>query len=291
MSKILGNICVLATEHNVCRAYLGQLDDLGLVPEQILYFQRTKPDGVRIRARSIARHVRNRLRSAVSPSRPQPIQKLPAAVRKRFLGLLKDYCVKQSFSIPDFECEMDDIIVRYDSVRHVESNQINSETVIRALADCPQEFVVFCGGGILRREILSLPKRFIHIHPGVVPDVKGADGILWSSLVRRKIGMSAFFMNEGIDTGDILKTQEYDIPRLFEFPTNAASRWQLSNFIVNFVDPVFRAKLLSELFENNSDPGKWTTTIQNPLDGKVYYFMHDAVKQHSLRPWHGDSTR
>ena len=60
MSKILGNVCVLATEHNVCRAYLGQLDDLGLVPEQILYFQRTKPDGVRIRAMDLRRRVQTR---------------------------------------------------------------------------------------------------------------------------------------------------------------------------------------------------------------------------------------
>ncbi len=139
---------------------------------------------------------------------------------------------------------------------------------------------------LVKGALVGEPKRVIHIHPGVVPDVKGADGILWSSLVHQRIGMSAFFMNEGIDTGDIIATREYDIPVIIDDKTQAdGNAGRIADFIVNEVDPIFRADLLGRLFLTDRDPRTWQFQRQNPDDGKTYYFMHDQLKKLAIENW------
>ena len=50
--------------------------------------------------------------------------------------------------------------------------------------------------------------RLIHVHTGFLPQVRGADVLLWSLLVRGRPGVSAFFMTPGLDDGDVLAARE-----------------------------------------------------------------------------------
>ncbi|MDG2012101.1 MAG: formyltransferase family protein, partial [Pirellulaceae bacterium] len=212
----------MATDHNVCIAYLMQLEHLGLAPQQIVMFQNRPSFRRQIGAvvKRVPRYLKHRLDKKLIPKLHRKRQDNLSQLRE----LLPDYCQKHGLLLPDYSVKVTSIINRHKRVRCVVAKNINCKKVIDSIKSCPQEYIIFCGGGLLRREILALPKRFIHIHPGVVPDVKGADGILWSSLVRKRIGMSAFFMNQGIDTGDIIQTREYDIPQLFAAKNESQDR-------------------------------------------------------------------
>jgi methionyl-tRNA formyltransferase len=73
--------------------------------------------------------------------------------------------------------------------------------------------MLYTSGGRVPGDLLSTsPSRMIHIHPGVVPYVRGSDCLFWSVLTRGRPGMSCFYMNAGIDTGDIIHTREFDAP-------------------------------------------------------------------------------
>lgn len=123
------------------------------------------------------------------------------------------------------------------------------------------------------------------MHPGIVPLVKGSDGIFWSLVNRGKIGMSAFFMNTGIDTGDIIYTKEYDTD-LSKLNINIEDYGldTIYRAILDFYDPLFRAEtLILMLKENRFNLDIITVTIQNPSDGRYFFGMHPRVRELGIR--------
>ena len=71
-------------------------------------------------------------------------------------------------------------------------------------------FVVVAYGKILPKEILDIPKLgCINIHASLLPEYRGAAPIQWSIIDgKKKTGISTMLMDEGLDTGDILKQYE-----------------------------------------------------------------------------------
>ena len=71
-------------------------------------------------------------------------------------------------------------------------------------------FVVVAYGKILPKEILDIPKfGCINIHASLLPEYRGAAPIQWSIIDgKKKTGISTMLMDEGLDTGDILKQYE-----------------------------------------------------------------------------------
>jgi len=70
------------------------------------------------------------------------------------------------------------------------------------------DFDIFISNGlpiILPIKILTdSNKKFINIHPSYLPDLRGADPIPGAILHQRDSGATCHYMNEGIDTGDII---------------------------------------------------------------------------------------
>ena len=73
-------------------------------------------------------------------------------------------------------------------------------------------FVVVAYGKILPKEILDMPKfGCIIIHASLLPEYRGAAPIQWSIIDgKKKTGITTMLMDEGLDTGDILK--QYELP-------------------------------------------------------------------------------
>ncbi len=74
-------------------------------------------------------------------------------------------------------------------------------------------FVVVAYGKILKKEILSIPKKAaINIHASLLPMYRGAAPIQWAIIDGLKqTGISTMLMDEGLDTGDILQQYKIDI--------------------------------------------------------------------------------
>lgn len=72
--------------------------------------------------------------------------------------------------------------------------------LIRSLAP---RFLVNGGCGIFRRPLLDAATP-LNAHPGVLPNFRGLDPVLWSVLLRRPVGATIHVMSEGIDEGPIL---------------------------------------------------------------------------------------
>ena len=77
----------------------------------------------------------------------------------------------------------------------------------------PDIIVVVAYGKILPKEIIEFPKYgCINVHGSLLPKYIGAAPIQWSVINgERKTGVTTMYMDEGLDTGDMILKEETDI--------------------------------------------------------------------------------
>ena len=86
---------------------------------------------------------------------------------------------------------------------------------LEILKDFPADvFVVVAYGKILPKEILDLPKiGCINVHASLLPRHRGASPIQWSIVSGdTQTGVTTMYMDEGMDTGDMILSKKIDIP-------------------------------------------------------------------------------
>lgn len=84
---------------------------------------------------------------------------------------------------------------------------VNSGDSIAQLEELdPQLFIVVAYGRILSKTILAVPALgAVNVHASLLPDLRGAAPIEWAILGGRTVtGVTTMFMDEGLDTGDII---------------------------------------------------------------------------------------
>lgn len=90
----------------------------------------------------------------------------------------------------------------------------NNPEVLEILKELsPDIIVVVAYGKILPKEILEFPRLgCVNVHGSLLPKYRGAAPIQWSVINGEKTtGVTTMFMDEGMDTGDMLLKQEIDI--------------------------------------------------------------------------------
>ena len=144
-------------------------------------------------------------------------------------------------------------------------------------------FLYTNGGRVPERLLARSDIRIIHIHPGVVPDVRGSDGLLWSVLLRGRPGASCFYMDGGLDTGGLVRCKEYSRPDLgpiaSELPQDDAMLYQA---LLHAYDPHLRASLLVDVLSGADDPGALAATPQPHDAGQAYCWMHPRLRRKVL---------
>jgi methionyl-tRNA formyltransferase len=158
-------------------------------------------------------------------------------------------------------------------VNYLYLNDFHDENLAKYVKNNISNFFLYTAGGIVPKSFLSIEGlKVLHIHPGVVPHIKGSDGLFWSVLIRNKPGASCFYMNAGIDTGSIIHTQEYKLPK-FMF-NNINSTTHKYNALLKYYDPHTRAKVLVEVLKKTKNLTAIKTKEQSPEDGRTYFAMH-----------------
>jgi methionyl-tRNA formyltransferase len=85
-------------------------------------------------------------------------------------------------------------------------SQLRSPDVIETVRELKPEIGISAlFGYILHREFLnSMPAGCINIHPGLLPYNRGAHPNVWSLVDRTPAGVTVHYIDEGVDTGDII---------------------------------------------------------------------------------------
>ena len=149
----------------------------------------------------------------------------------------------------------------------VDTGNVNSVEVVAAVKDSLVDVLIYSGtgGAILRPDILSAGKRFLHIHPGLVPRFRGSTTVYYSLLVDGSCGASAIFLEQDIDAGPIVASRTYPPPEDRET-------------IDHGYDPCIRSDLLVRVLVAYRDTGEFPTRPQAAGGGETYYIMHPILR-------------
>jgi folate-dependent phosphoribosylglycinamide formyltransferase PurN len=85
-------------------------------------------------------------------------------------------------------------------------SDLNDEVALRAVRDLAPDWVLYAGGGILRRAFLAAAKgRILNAHSGPLPEVRGMNACEWSLLLGLPCATTIHVIDSGIDTGPIVE--------------------------------------------------------------------------------------
>lgn len=150
-------------------------------------------------------------------------------------------------------------------IQHVPD--INSDEAVRAVQDHRIDVLVNGGGGLFRKGILSAPRLgLVNLHLGPLPHYRGYNVSEWTLFDAAQAGVTAHFVDVGLDTGDILHFEPIDPLPWTDLPTFRAA-----------LGP-HKIKVLLKVVAGLSD-GSVTPRPQPRSAGKQHYAMHPRLKE------------
>lgn len=143
----------------------------------------------------------------------------------------------------------------------------NDPKITKMLQRKIEKYFIYSGpaGVILRKDILSTGKKIIHIHSGWIPKYKGSTTVYYSILTEGRCGATAFFINENIDSGKIIKREIFDKP-------------QRGIDIDYYYDCSIKSTLLKNIIETYTRTGEFSTEEIAEKEEETYFIIHPVLK-------------
>jgi len=151
-------------------------------------------------------------------------------------------------------------------------NEPVCEQVLKAVRP---DVIVFTGGGLIRKNILSIPRLGVmNCHSAILPRFRGMDVVEWTiledALQDPGLGLTLHFMDSGVDTGPLLARYRLDTR---PGDTIASVRRRLEPHMVELVMDGLRGLR----------DGTLTAQPQSAEDGRQYFVMHPRLVEATAR--------
>jgi methionyl-tRNA formyltransferase len=146
---------------------------------------------------------------------------------------------------------------------------INADVALAAAAPVRPDHAVNAGAGLLRRPILQVPTRgTLGMHMGLLPAYRGMNVAEWAALVHDSVGCSVFWIDEGVDTGNIVATRHVSVQGVHSIDELRAR--------VDAVQIALLDEIAAAMLDGRPIPH---ATRQRLDDGRQFYRMHPDVRR------------
>ena len=143
-------------------------------------------------------------------------------------------------------------------IKLLQPNDLNDKVFINKLKSFNADLFVVVAFKVLPKIIWEMPnKGTINVHASLLPQLRGAAPINWAIIGGiRKTGLTSFYINEGIDTGDIIMQKEIEISEDDNYGSLYNKLKKLSfTFIIDTIESIESglkpiSQTLSDLNEN-----------------------------------------
>lgn len=128
------------------------------------------------------------------------------------------------FIVPRFDIQ-DPILKKWSeklNVPYIPTEYVNKSEFLSVMDEFKPDLLVSMSfNQILRTEIINYaPKGFINCHPGALPFYRGRNPLNWALINgESSFGITVHYVDEGIDTGDIVEQRLYAISREDNYQT------------------------------------------------------------------------
>jgi len=189
-----------------------------------------------------------------------------------------------------------------NGIKFLQPLTLNNQDFINELKSFNADIFVVVAFKILSENIWTIPKKgTINIHASILPNLRGAAPINWAIIYGlKKTGLTSFFINNGIDTGDIIIQEEIDINENDTYELLYQKLKKLSStFILDSIKaieiglrPLIQSKIKSELLkapklDKKNTRIKWDDTgnnIKNLIKGlSPYPGAWSIIKSNGIR--------
>ena len=151
---------------------------------------------------------------------------------------------------------------------------VNSEKIIRIISNLEEEIIIYSGygGTILRSDILSCGKKFLHVHGGFLPDYRGSTTNYYSALKEKYIGASSIIMSREIDEGPIIYRKKFNLPKDLSLLDHYYDSFVRAYVLIKTIRILLKVKN----FEDDLIHQK------NEFEVLPYYIIHPLLKHLSI---------
>ena len=181
-----------------------------------------------------------------------------------------------------------------NGIKVYQPTKMRDGTALEMLKEASPELVIVVAyGKILPKEILEFPKYgCINIHASLLPKLRGAAPIQWSVINGfEKTGVTSMQMDEGLDTGDMLLSEEIEIG---ENETSGELHDRLSLLGADVLEKTISALENGELkpIKQNESEFTYAPMLSKELSPIVWNLtareVHNKIR--GLSPWPGASA-
>lgn len=151
----------------------------------------------------------------------------------------------------------------------IETENFHNESTLNLLNECQPDLILFTGGGLIRESLIKIPRLgIINCHMGILPFYRGMDCTYWAMLENSydKIGFTTHLMDNGVDTGDIIK--KYFI----KYKVSSKPKSIIKSIEYKMAPAIVESMLL--LFNN-----KVILESQKNTDGRQYFKICNELKK------------
>ena len=146
----------------------------------------------------------------------------------------------------------------------------NGRRAERALQTARPDVIAFTGGGLIRSNLLAIPRLgILNCHMGILPEFRGMDVVEWAILeageAPPKIGLTLHLMDRGVDTGPILIHHDLELRTR---DTIASIRRRL--------EPAMARLVLAGICGLRD--GTLSPRLQAEAEGKQYFILHPRLR-------------
>lgn len=275
-------LAVLFYEGPIARAYLETIRSLGFQPEKIIELIPSRDLSTR---KKLGKWLPSGLRkNYIASIQRSKIHYWPKQIRKVYTGpvenIEKEIADRFLFSQETLSNARSllPLTTYCNDITSLIIDGLDDSRLKQCISGTDIDSLLFTGGGLVPASLTGLHRpRLLHIHPGHLPDIRGADCVLWSTLLTGHTSASCFYMAPGIDTGDIIKAGW--LPGLsFNTDLTGLDSRTLYRMVYGFIDPWVRAYILREVVSVNTEFNNVESVRQDEETGTTYHFMHDKMK-------------
>ena len=145
--------------------------------------------------------------------------------------------------------------------------------------------IIFCFGwsNILKKEILTLaPMGVLGFHPSTLPKNRGRHPLIWAlALGLKKSSSTFFFMDEGVDSGEILSQKNFDILSTDDAKTLYDKVINIALLQVEEFLPQLKNKTYQTIRQNEKISSTWRKRIKS--DGLIDFRMNSNAIYNLVR--------
>jgi len=275
-------LTVLFYEGPIARAYLEAIKTLGIKPTKIIEILpkqdlATGKDIGRLMPSSVRSEFIRRIQRSRIHYWPQFLKRHHQTEVLAVMHGVKDafgFSLEQMYDAAQLKPLSD----YSESVETIVVSNLADAVLERKLVNQPAGEILFTGGGMVPKRLVETGHiRFIHCHPGYLPDLRGADCVLWSILLRGRLSCSCFYMASGIDTGDVILS--LDLPYFcVDLSDSSLSTKNIYRLVYSFLDPWVRAAVLRNVLVDSVQSGWRPAAPQNLLGTAAMNFMHEKIQ-------------